>query len=50
MPEIGTQMPDEDDDAVLDILTENVNNNVNSNYNNKSYYSQLKPKFIEAVN
>ncbi len=43
-------MPDEDNDAVMEFVTDNLNDNINSNDTNKSYYSQLKPKFIEAIN
>ena len=48
--EIGTQLSDEDDDAVTDFINANVNETVNSNGTKKSYYSQLQPNFVEAVN
>ena len=49
---IGTQMcsDEEDEDVVLQFVSDNINASIESNQNSKSYYSQLKPNFNEAVN
>ena len=48
--EIGTQLSDEDDDAITEFINANVTETINSNVSKKSYYSQLQPNFAEAVN
>ena len=48
--EIGTQLSDEDDDAITEFINANVTETINSNVSMKSYYSQLQPNFVEAVN
>ena len=48
--EIGTQLSDEDDDAIIELINANINETINSPDNRKSYYSQLQPNFVEAVN
>ena len=48
--EIGTQLSDEDDNAISEFINSNVNETINSDFTKKSYYSQLQPNFVEAVN
>ena len=48
--EIGTELSDEDDNAVSDFINAHVKETMNCNDTNKSYYSQIKPYFVEAVN
>ena len=47
---IGTQMEEENDDAVLEFVSENFNATVTQNNADNSFYSQLKPNFSEAFN
>ena len=48
--EIGTQMEEENDDAVLEFVSQNVTATVTQQNKDNSFYSQLKPNFSEAVN
>ena len=48
--EIGTQMEEENDDAVLEFVSQNVTATVTQQNTDNSFYSQLKPNFSEAVN
>ena len=51
--DINTQLSDEDnenEDDVFAFVTENVNQSIHADKKNKSFYSQLKPNFSEAVN
>lgn len=48
--EVGTQMSDEDDNNVLSFIQENVQNDITDINESKTFYSQVKPNFMEAVN
>ena len=48
--EIGTQLSDEDANAVSEFINANVNETINSPDTKKSYYSQLQPNFVETIN
>ena len=41
---------DENEDIVLQFVSENINAEIPNNNNQKSYYSQLKPNFNKTVN
>ena len=48
--EIGTQMEEENDGAVLDFVSENNNATMTQNNADNSFYSKPKPNFSEAAN
>ena len=48
--EIGTEMEDENDNAVLQFVSDNVTATITQTNKENSFFSQLKPNFSEAVN
>ena len=48
--EIGTQMEEENDDAMVEFVSNNTTATVTQNNTENSFYFQLKPNFSEAFN
>ena len=48
--DIGTQLSDEDDDAVSEFINTNVDESINLGETQKTFYSQIQPNFVEAIN
>ena len=48
--EIGTEMDEQNDNAILQFVSDNVSATIRQNNTENSFYSQLKPNFSEAVN